>query len=158
MINQIKCLNVYTWSLGIWIQRKQIAMIKHLCVRHQQFNEISCAFLLLTYVARTTNTTYCNKLCMLSSCLGQCASSSSSKQQPSAAASTLRRRRRVAAATRARPLLYLLQVTQQPTCYNTITLLNLNWSLLYRLHNERKTQQILVCLHCCLNFKNSMPT
>ena len=33
-------------------------------------------------------------LCMLSSCLGQCASSSSSKQQPSAAASTLRRRRR----------------------------------------------------------------
>ena len=46
------------------------------------------------YVARTTNTTYCNKLCMLSSCMGQCASSSSSKQQPSAAASTLRRRGR----------------------------------------------------------------
>ena len=45
------------------------------------------------YVARTTNTTYCNKLCMLSSCMGQCASSSS-KQQPSAAASTLRRRHR----------------------------------------------------------------
>ena len=48
-------------------------------------------------LALPTPPMYCIKLCMLSSCLGQCASSSNSKQQPSAAASTLRRSRRRAA-------------------------------------------------------------